>query len=365
MYAVLLFHPVCAGIAPQTATAHRGAAPVIDGVMATGEWSDADSFHGMEGWNDECGGTPDQDDQSIAVYIKHDGSSLYFCFDVTDDTIYSVDTQRWTPNGFPESIHGISVEGWAWYGDAVELMMSPSNDSLSTSKPAGNSQSWQVVVNSGKSIPGGLGTPGLSGGEPRAEGWETYNGWISSGAMEAAVGYKGHEEDRGYVIEWKISADPCLEVSPGEYANLTDDTVSLGMNIECEDLDTRDEGCYAGIDHITNWVTLPKSQIKNWGNLHVFPEPAATHIVKRSGMRAPGPRTRIVRSPRSSFEMTIDTPESFTISLLSLRGSTRRTWRGHGSGACLIPAAEMTPGAYLVSITTAQGFSGSQIRIVR
>jgi len=75
---------------------YRGRIPVLDGKISPGEYEDATRFSGMEDWTREFSENSDSLDLSIKAWVKHDGSNLYFAFDVTDDVIYGIDI----PDGY-------------------------------------------------------------------------------------------------------------------------------------------------------------------------------------------------------------------------------------------------------------------------
>ena len=73
-----------------------------------------------------------------------------------------------------------------------------------------------MVCNLTKSRKGGVGVGGLLEGEPRSRSsaWETYGRWIDRARRSASPSRK---PGGGYVIEWAIRFDPCLEVEPGVF----------------------------------------------------------------------------------------------------------------------------------------------------
>ena len=83
-----------AGEFPRTLDAYAGTTPEVDGVISPGEYSDATEFSGVSGWMAQFTPTKDPKDLSLTGYVKHDGKYLYFAFDVTDDVLYGIDTER-------------------------------------------------------------------------------------------------------------------------------------------------------------------------------------------------------------------------------------------------------------------------------
>jgi solute:Na+ symporter, SSS family len=229
-----------AGEYPRELNAYPGKTPVLDGVLAQGEWDDAVAFTNA-GWIPQFSRTTDPKDLSLRAYVKHDGKRLYFAFDVTDDVLYGIDTSRWLPDENPKA-HELTREGFPWFGDEMELLINAPNKWVANENSAGNGMSWQMVCNLTKSRKGGVGTGGLLEGEPRVQesAWNTYRKWIESGAQEAVAKVKpgGH----GYVIEWAVNFDPCLEVEPGKFWSPAMGDRKMGLNIALGDLDEKDRG---------------------------------------------------------------------------------------------------------------------------
>ena len=69
-----------AGDDPRSLEARPGKTPVIDGVISPGEWDDATTFLGVEGWRPQFSAVADPEDLSLRGYVKHDGKRLYFAF---------------------------------------------------------------------------------------------------------------------------------------------------------------------------------------------------------------------------------------------------------------------------------------------
>src|SRR6476661_6073652 len=72
-----------------------GASPRIDGILSEGEWTDAAEIRGVRDWTPEF--TPVTDDRDLALrgWVKHDAQWLYFAFEIEDDLLYGLDTERW------------------------------------------------------------------------------------------------------------------------------------------------------------------------------------------------------------------------------------------------------------------------------
>jgi SSS family solute:Na+ symporter len=259
-----------AGEDPKSLEAFRGKTPVLDGVISPGEWDDATAFAGVEGWRPQFLPVLDAKDLSLRGYVKHDGKRLYFAFDVTDDVLYGIDTPRWLPGNNPKA-HELTREGFPWFGDEIEILINASNHWVGSEDSAGNGSSWQMVCNLTKSRKGGIGTGGLLEGEPRrdARAWETYQGWIQSGAQDCVARPK--PGGKGYVIEWAVNFDPCLEVSPAVFYSPSMGDKAVGLNILIGDLDRdeyRADNPY-GFHHENSWAGSrnTRTHLRDFGTL--------------------------------------------------------------------------------------------------
>jgi SSS family solute:Na+ symporter len=263
------------GESSRSLEAFPGKTPVLDGVTAPGEWDDAVTFTNA-GWIPQFSPTTDGSDLSLKGYVKHDGRRLYFAFDVTDDVLYGIDTPRWLPDRNPKA-HELTREGFPWFGDEMELLINATNRWSGNEDAAGNGASWQMVCNLTKSRKGGVGTGGLLEGEPRRDlsAWNTYQRWILDGAQECAA--KPKPDGHGYVLEWAVSFNPCLEVAPGRfYSNALGDR-AMGLNIALGDLDGKESGAgNFGNFHHEDWFAGAKNtrtQLRQWGTLWIRTQP--------------------------------------------------------------------------------------------
>jgi SSS family solute:Na+ symporter len=255
---------------PRMLDAYGGIRPVLDGTLSRGEWDDATSFRGVEGWIAQFTPTRDPRDLSVQGWVKHDGHSLFFAFDVTDDVLYGIDTPRWFPDNNARA-HELTPEGFPWFGDEMELLINASNQWMGNESAAGDGSSWQMVCNLTKSRKGGVGQGGLLEGEPRRapKAWATYQKWIMDGAQNCAARAKpgGH----GYIIEWAVRFNPCLEVAPGKYYSTEMGDKPLGLNIALGDLDEKERGAgNFGNFHHEDWFAGAKdvrTQLRHWGTL--------------------------------------------------------------------------------------------------
>ena len=268
-----------AGEWPRTMKAYLGTPPVVDGLISEGEYADATSFKGTRDWMHQFSPPRDSLDYSLTGWVKHDGRNLYFAFDVTDDTLYGIDTERWKPLKNP-NVHELTPEGFPWWGDGLEILMNPAYewDAKNSHGAVGDGSSWQMVVSTHKSRLGGSGKSGLMEGEPRVEpyAWNNYQQWILNGDMKAAVRIKEKSEGRGYVIEWKIKGNPCLEIEPGKFWSSDLGEVKAGLNIGIQDLDNNvvSETERNHMNHEDWWTgdREKRTRLEQFGTLILLPQ---------------------------------------------------------------------------------------------
>jgi SSS family solute:Na+ symporter len=236
----------CAGILhagefARSLNAYRGSTPKLDGVISSREYADAVEFTGVADWIPQFSPTTSPNDLSLRGWVKHDGKRLYFAFEVTDDVLYGIDTPRWLPDKNPAA-HELTPKGFPWFGDEMEILLNASNKWTGNESAAGTGSSWQMVCNLTKSRAGGIGTGGLLEGEPRSvpAAWDRYRSWIDSHAQDCTA--KPRKGGRGYVIEWAISFNPCLEVEPGVFYSTASGDRAMGLNIALGDLDEKEKG---------------------------------------------------------------------------------------------------------------------------
>jgi len=282
---------------PKSLYAFPGKTPALDGVLEKGEWEDATQFFGMKDWTPQFSPTTDPKDLSLHGYVKHDDHRLYFAFDITDDVLYGIDTPRWLPDVNPKA-HELTREGFPWFGDEMELLINATNQWKGDESAAGNGLNWQMVCNLTKSRLGGVGKGGLLEGEPRRDpnAWNTYQSWIESHAMECAA--KPKPQGKGYIIEWAVNFDPCLEVEPGRFYSPALGNRPMGLNIAAGDLDEKErgEGNFGNFHH-EDWFAGAKNvrtQLRHWGTLWIMsdqykpppPKPAPKKARKSSRKRS-------------------------------------------------------------------------------
>ena len=262
---------------PATLTAYLGTTPTLDGFISKGEYDDAEKIIGVKGWeSDTPPASENKEDLSVVGWVKHDGSSLYFAFDVTDDIIYGFDTKRWLPSNNPDA-NNLNIEkGWPFWGDGIELMMNSTYQWDDNSRCVGDGRSWQFCCSTNKSILGGLGVGGLSSGLPlNTEVWERYEKWIRNGDMAASVRLKEKAEGRGYIIEWRINPNPCMKINETTFVDFSKET-KVGFNVELQDLDEKEqgEGNFSNMHHIDYWSRVEpnrKTDLKSFGTLIIKP----------------------------------------------------------------------------------------------
>jgi SSS family solute:Na+ symporter len=157
------------------------------------------------------------------------------------------------------------------------LLINATNRWAGSENAAGNGFSWQMVCNLTKSRKGGIGVGGLLEGEPRTspEAWRTYQRWILDGAQECAA--RPRPGGKGYVIEWAVSFNPCLEVSPGQFYSTALGDRAMGLNIALGDLDRKETGAgNFGNFHHEDWFAGAKdlrTQLRQWGTLWIRTRP--------------------------------------------------------------------------------------------
>lgn len=250
-----------------------GRTPVLDGRIDPGEWSDATEFQGVRDWVPEFSPVTRDADLALRGWIKHDADSLHLAFLVRDDVLYGLDTGRWLPAENARA-HGLTPEGFPWFGDEMEILLNATHRWQGDEGVAGDGVSWQMVCNLTKSRLGGVGTGGLLEGEPRtsASAWETYARWIREGAQRAVA--RPLPEGRGYVIEWSIRFNPCVEIRPGHCYRVEDGTVAVGFNIALGDLDAPEagRGNFGNFHHEQWWAGArhTRTQKNNFGTLQLM-----------------------------------------------------------------------------------------------
>lgn len=254
--------------------AYAGKTPVLDGVIAEGEYDDASPIAGVAGWVAQFSPTRDPGDLALRGFVKHDGEQLYFAFQITDDVLYGIDTPRWLPANNPLA-HELSPRGYPWFGDEMEILLNATHTWQGDESAAGNGASWQMVCNLTKSRLGGVGVGGLMEGEPRVQeaAWNTYQAWIREGAQRCVA--RPLPEGGGYVMEWAIRFRPCVEIAPGRFWQPSLGKHTVGLNLALGDLDEpeKGEGNFANFHHEDWWAGARgvRTQLRHFGTMTLHP----------------------------------------------------------------------------------------------
>ena len=217
-----------------------GTTPILDGVLSPGEWADATQYTGAKDWYPAFHPVTDDQELSIKGYVKHDSEWIYFAADVTDNLLYGIETERYLPESNPKA-HELTRDGYPWLGDEMEILLNATNNPPQKAVE-GNGFSWQMVCNLTKSRPGGVGVGGILEGEPRAvlQAWETYQKWIQDGAQKCAA--KQKPEGKGYVLEWAVRFNPCLEMAPGKFYSPSAGKAQMRIKLVLGDMDRKEDG---------------------------------------------------------------------------------------------------------------------------
>ncbi len=272
---------------PKILTAYKGTTPTLDGYIGKGEYADAEFLEGVAGWfSDTKVASTDSLDLSVKVWYKHDGTYLYFAFDVNDDVLFGYDIEKWAPDKNPNA-NELSYKdgGWPYFSDGLEMFMNPANKWSSDTKAVGDGTGWQVLCSTLKSTLGGFEHGGLIEGVPYSEyAWSNYKNWIEKGFMKAAVRIKSKEEGKGYVVEWRISPDPCLQIDKEHFVDLRKES-KVGINIEFQDLDEKKNGDsdffhFRHVDYLAKADGLNKSHFKSFATLLITPKSINNDIKK-------------------------------------------------------------------------------------
>ena len=277
---LILCKSLFAGEWPSYVHVYKGSTPTLDGLIEQGEYDDASVFEGVQDWNEQFSKTPVKDsrDLSIKCWVKHDGDNLYFAFDIQDDVLYGIETERWVPDENPDRVHDFTKESFPWFGDGIELLINASYTwPLESGKyNYGDARSWQVVCNHTKSLLGGIGKGGLIQGEQRTNphAWENHEKWIRSGAIKSVTKVK--KDKSGYVVEWMITPE-CLQVDKDNkiFWSPEQGIVKMGLNIGVQDLDMKSTAPsnWGGFHHEVWWAGEKdtRTEPRQWGTMYIHP----------------------------------------------------------------------------------------------
>jgi len=247
-----------------------GTTPVLDGELSKDEWADATEIRGVRDWTPEFLPVKRGRDLALRGWVKHDREALYFAFRIRDDVLYGIDTPRWLPQE-NQKAHDLSPAGFPWFGDEMELLLNATGAWAGDEGVEGTGAAWQMVCNLTKSRLGGIGSGGLLEGEPRTSqtAWSSYRKWILQGAQRAVA--KPLPSGRGYVIEWAVRFNPCVEFAPGEFYTPEQGERRLGLNIAVGDLDSPESGAgqFGSFHHEQWWAGAlhTRTQKNNFGTL--------------------------------------------------------------------------------------------------
>jgi SSS family solute:Na+ symporter len=96
---------------------------------------------------------------------------------------------------------------------------------------------------------------------------------------------------KGYIMEWAVRFNPCLEVEPGRFYSTALGDRAMGLNIALGDLDEEKKGAgNFGNFHHEDWFAGAKNvrtQLRHWGTLWI-------RVSKQPDRRSPPTKT----SPR-------------------------------------------------------------------
>ena len=156
----------------------------------------------------------------------------------------------------------------------MEILLNASNTWKGDEDVEGNGASWQMVCNLTKSRLAGIGKGGLLEGEPRSseKAWSTYQAWIKEGSQKAAA--RAKPGGRGYVIEWAVRFNPCVEIAPGTFYSPALGKKEVGLNLAVGDLDKREKGAgnFGNFHHEQWWAGAPHTRThkNNFGTLRLM-----------------------------------------------------------------------------------------------
>jgi len=98
----------------------------------------------VKDWTHEFSPTTDDNDLSLIGYVLHDDKRLYFAFDVTDDVLYGIDTDRWLPDE-NSLAHSLTPKGYPWFWDEMELLIKADNQWTGEEGAAGDGSSCRTL----------------------------------------------------------------------------------------------------------------------------------------------------------------------------------------------------------------------------
>ncbi len=275
---------VAAAVAEPTIPVARvpyASAPTIDGVEEEGEWDDALILRDFGApWAADMMSRGrdvvyDRNDLDVAIRVKHDGRTLYMLAIVRDDRIYAIDTPEWQPPAgrdreppywktAPGTRGMFGGAHWGWWGDCVEIAIVANMDAdipmlptCGAHDPLNPGHAWKIQGNMSYA---------------RLMTDEHLAGWVRDGHIR----WQGRltQAPRGYVQEWAIDLDPCLDTGEGPYR--PGESAPMGFQLLVMDLDEKEDGDgWSNIRHQAVW-SYPsgrgdKRLRENWGRLILLP----------------------------------------------------------------------------------------------
>ncbi|MBK8267390.1 MAG: PKD domain-containing protein [Planctomycetes bacterium] len=220
--------PMTAPFSPTSAT--------INGILAAGEWTDANSYS-MDAANQVAPGvviegtTTTSTDASAVIYVKQDSNFVYVAVDVTDDSV-------------------VNSAADVWDADSVELFLDANN---SNTVDIG-SERLQFDVNAGG---GTAATSGVPSGS-----------WNGAGATRSG----------GYVVEFRLSKSALGLTSSQTY----------GFDVHVHDVEPSAGTLQTGYWYFSAGPS-PESDESQWGNLILSAVSQATlSVTPSTGLMATG-----------------------------------------------------------------------------
>ncbi len=254
----------------------RGDTPEFDGRITEGEYADATPFQWNADWIEAMQlEIESRQDLDFHGWVKHDGEHLYLAFDVTDDSFYGIDTERWLPAQDPDAhVIGERERGRPWFGDMIEVLIY--GRMLDVKEPVadvtGDGRGIQIIYNLTKSLEGGIGVPGMlpHGPNRSVENWENNKRWILEDIIETRT--EIYEPEDRYTVELRIRLDGGIEITQGGYWLDGMADTPIGFNLAIGDVDTEDKSPDGLLHHETWWAgkLTPRDRaprLKLWGVL--------------------------------------------------------------------------------------------------
>ncbi len=256
--------------------AWQGDTPSFDGRVSNKEYSDASHFSWNEEWIEAMlQEIESKEDLYFEGWVKHVGEHLYLAFDIVDDILYGIETERWLPPQDPHAhVTGERERGRPWFGDMIEILLYTRLMDLQVpiGDVTGDGRAIQIIYNLTKSFEGGIGTPGMLPHGPgrSVENFENNKRWI----LEDIIETKTHRIDaeNRYQVEVRIRLDGGMEIGKNKFWSPDDPDSLIGFNLSIGDVDGRDKSPDGLLYHETWWAGKltnedPETRVKFWGLL--------------------------------------------------------------------------------------------------